>query len=146
MLDSLLEVRGETARKFRVGIGVDLPQPAAAAVELLAPPTVWQGNTPPPAASVGWFFHLDAKNIVATYWEPLPAPERPGTSHGFRVRLLETAGRPGRVSLRAYRPVISARQVDLQGQTLLQVPVEGDRLSLDFAAYEWIEVEAVWKP
>jgi len=145
MLDSLLVVRGETARKFRLGIGVDLPQPAAAAVELLAPTTVWQGSTPPPAAGVGWFFHLDAKNIVATHWEPL-TPDQAGNGQGFRVRLLETTGRPGRVSLRAYRPVISARQVDLQGQTLVQVPVEGDRLTLDFAAYEWIEVEAVWKP
>jgi alpha-mannosidase len=146
MLDSLLVVRGETARRFRLGIGVDLPQPAAAAIELLAPTTVWHGETLPPAASVGWFFHLDAKNVVATHWEPLANQGEAGKAHGFRARLLETSGRPGRVALRAFRPVISARQVDLQGQTLVQVPVEGDRMTLDFAAYEWIEVEAVWKP
>ena len=63
---------------------------------------------------------------------------------GFRARLLETVGRPGRVTLRTYRPLDAARQVDYLGQTLVQAPVEGDQLRLDFAAYEWIQVEATW--
>ena len=37
MLDSLLVVRGETTRKFSLGIGVSLPQPAASAIEFLTP-------------------------------------------------------------------------------------------------------------
>ena len=36
-LDSLLLVRGETARRFRLGIGIDLPQPMAAALDFAAP-------------------------------------------------------------------------------------------------------------
>ncbi|GAG33984.1 unnamed protein product, partial [marine sediment metagenome] len=39
-LDTLLVVRGETARRFRLGIAVDLPHPAPAALSFLAPPKV----------------------------------------------------------------------------------------------------------
>ena len=37
ILDSLLIVRGETARQFRLAIGVDVPNPTAAAAECLTP-------------------------------------------------------------------------------------------------------------
>ncbi len=63
---------------------------------------------------------------------------------GFRARLLETSGRPGRVTLRAFRPVAAARQVDFLGQAMLELPVDNDKIVLDFAAHEWIEVEATW--
>ncbi|MGD9722215.1 MAG: hypothetical protein AB7O59_11770 [Pirellulales bacterium] len=151
MLDSLLIVRGETARRFQMGIGVGLAQPAAAAMELITP----SASRLAPAggsASGGWFFHVDAKNVVATHWQPLFAAGTAQSSgaageclvKGFRARLLETAGRAGRVTLRTFRPVAQARQVDFLGQTLVTAPAEGDRLSLDFAANEWIEVEAMW--
>ena len=102
MLDSLLVVRGERARQFNLGIGVDLPQPAAAALEFMTPPTLWLGEAPPPASSHGWLFHVDAKNVLATHWEPLvdDTADPDGTAggrapiKGFRARLLETAGRP----------------------------------------------------
>ncbi|MHC4180952.1 MAG: hypothetical protein ACYSWU_25930, partial [Planctomycetota bacterium] len=57
-LDTLLVVRGETARHFRLGIGIDLPHPMPAAIGFLAPQTMRFGLAPPPAAS-GWLFHLD---------------------------------------------------------------------------------------
>jgi alpha-mannosidase len=152
MLDSLLVVRGERERRFHVGIGVSLPQPAAAALEFLTPQTVQRNDGPPGSTDSGWFFHLDAKNVVATHWEPLVDADAPttgatgGTSPviGFRARLLETAGRAGRVTLRTFRPVAKARQVDFLGQTLLQAPVDGDKITLDFGSQEWIEVEATW--
>ncbi len=151
MLDTLLVVRGETARRFSLGIAVDVPQSAAAAVEFISPPCGLLDAGSPPTAPSGWFFHVDAHNIVATHWEPLfaessseLAPDGNLPVVGFRARLLETAGRAGRVTLRAFRPVASARQVDFLGQTILDVPVEDDRITLDFAAHEWIEVEAVW--
>ncbi len=152
MLDSLLVVRGETARRFTLGIGVDLPQPAAAALEFITPQTVSFDAGPSPTHTSGWFFHLGAKNVVATHWRPLAAanPDDPSLSGaaapvlGFRTRLLETAGRSGRVILRAFRNVARARQVDFFGQTLLELPVDNDKITLDFAAHEWIEVEAHW--
>jgi hypothetical protein len=136
-----------------LGIGVDLPQPAAAAVEFMTPPCAWHGEGPPGASASGWFFHLDARNVVATHWEPLAGEAADkstpdggaGPVQGFRARLLETAGRSGRVTLRTFRAVARARQIDFLGQTLLEAPVDDDRITLDFAGYEWIEVEAVWR-
>jgi alpha-mannosidase len=152
MLDSLLVVRGETTRRFKVGIGVDLPQSAAAALEFVTPPTLSFDAGPPPTNNSGWFFHLGAKNVVATHWRPLVdaavdapvAGDSTAPVHGFRARLLETAGQSGRVTLRAFRNVTRARQVDFFGQTLLELPVDNDKITLDFAAHEWIEVEAYW--
>lgn len=152
MLDSLLVVRGETARRFSLGIGVDLPQAAAAALEFVTPETSWFDAGPPPASSSGWFFHLGAKNVLATHWQALTdaGPDQPPVGEstvpvrGFRARLLETAGQSGRVTLRAFRNVARARQVDFFGQTLLELPVDNDKITLDFAAHEWIEVEAFW--
>jgi alpha-mannosidase len=153
MLDSLLVVRGETARQFTIGIGVDLSHSAAAAIELITPVTACDETTSPAANVSGWFFHMDAKNVLATHWQPLvddrqddgPADDAPKPVRGFRARLVETAGRAGRVTLRTFRPVAAARQIDFLGQTLVEVPFEDDKIRLDFAAHEWIEVEAVWK-
>ncbi len=155
MLDTLLVVRGETARRFTLAIGVDLPQPAAAALELLEPPLVHFETTPPPVNLSGWFFHAGAKNIVATHWEPLvdePAesaaegatPTGSAGIKGFRARLLEISGHAGRVPLRAFRPVSYARQVDFLGETILELYVDDDKIMLDFGPYELLEVEVHW--
>ena len=69
-LDTLLVVRGETARSFRLGIGIDVPHPMAAALGFLAPPLVLPDQPPPPTPT-GWLFHLDCRNVLATHWEPL---------------------------------------------------------------------------
>ena len=71
MLDTLLVVRGETARRFELAIGVDVPQPAAAALDFVTPATLVEGDFSAPASVSGWFFHLDSKNVVATHWQPI---------------------------------------------------------------------------
>ena len=139
-LDTLLVVRGERARKFKLGVGLELPHPWQQAVDLLDPPVIVpRVSAPPAAARNGWLFNVDAKNVTATHWEPL---HEEGKVVGFRVRLLETEGRPGRVQLRAFREVRSARQIDFIGQTLVELTVSGDTIPLDLTAYEWVEVEA----
>jgi alpha-mannosidase len=150
MLDSLLIVRGETARTFRMAVAVDLPHAAAAAQALLAPNVSLATAGSIPKLASGWFFHVGARHVIATDWSPVLADPDPGHEHaerrvrGFRARFLETEGRPGRVAVRAPRSLEHARQMGYLGQTLLEVPVEDDKIWLDFAAYEWIAVEAVW--
>jgi hypothetical protein len=143
MLDTLLIVRGETRRRFRLGVGIDLAYSLPSALELLSSPVVVPdfASSPRPAAS-SWLFHVDARNVISTHWSPL---ERDGQQVGFRVRLLETEGRPGRALLRGFREIGSARQVDFLGQTLVELPLDSGGVRLDFAAHEWVEVEAVWK-
>jgi len=155
MLDSLLIARGETARSFTLGIGVDLAHPAQAALDLLAPTCLRQETNAPPTTGASWLFHVDAKNIVATHWEPLvltssdtamtAGDAMTAPTHGFCVRLLETEGKAGRATLRALRPLAAARQVDFQGQPLLELPIEDDKIVIDIGAHEWLHIEARWK-
>ena len=114
-LDTLLVTQGETARTFRLGIGIDVPNSPAAALGFLAPPLVLP-DQPPTPTSTGWLFHLDCRNVLATHWEPvdnsrgLTAPGEseqtlPAGETAFRVRLLETDGRGVRLGLRCFRSV-----------------------------------------
>src|SRR5262249_15004167 len=88
MLDTMLIVRGEGQRKFRLGIALDHPQPVQAAVEWLSPVvTVREQAAPPRGAASSWLFHLDVPNVITTHWEPSCES---GTVQGFVVRLQET--------------------------------------------------------
>ena len=60
---------------------------------------------------------------------------------GFRARLVETEGFSGRVRLRTLRDIENARQVDFRGETLAELPVAGDCVTIDVAAFEWVEIE-----
>ncbi|MBX9788002.1 MAG: hypothetical protein K2Y37_03735 [Pirellulales bacterium] len=146
MLDTLLVVRGETRREWRLGIGVDLSNPTAAALDLVTPLAVVPAADPPGGQASGWLFHLEGAHIVATHWEPLWG-EPPNTDRviGFRIRLLDTQGKAGRVRLRTPQPVSLARQVDFQGQTLVMLVTSGDSAMVDFSAFEWVEIEVLWR-
>lgn len=139
MIDSLLVVRGESERKFRLGVGVELKNSLHEALSLLAPETKLFQNAAPPANTSGWLFHIDARTVVATHWEPVVEAER---AAGVRVRLLETAGRPARIKLTGFRPFAAARQIDFRGQPLLDCQVDEGVARLELAAHEWVEVEA----
>ncbi|MGE0609660.1 MAG: hypothetical protein AB7O62_21390, partial [Pirellulales bacterium] len=140
MLDTLLVVRGDTARTFRLGIGLNLPYPAQAAWGLITPLTAHLQTAPAPVAGPSsWFCHIDLKNVMATHWSPLVAE---GRVVGLRTRLLETEGRPGRAKLSAFRPFASARHVDFEGHTLAELNIEEGAVMIDFACNEWVEVEA----
>ncbi len=142
MLDSLLVVRGERARQFEWGIGVDVKHPLHEAMGLLTPPTaVYRSAGPPAGAEQGWMFHLDRRNVAATSWTPLL---QDGQVQGFRVRLLETAGRTVHTRLEAYRPISVAYRLDFAGQTLGSCTVRDGGVAIDLAAHEWLEVEARW--
>ena len=142
MLDTLLVVRGETQRRFKLAIGVGLTQPIAQAMELLDPLAVLPDASQPTSGAAGWLFHIDAKNMLATHWEAL---REDGCQVGFRLRMLETSGKAGRVQVRAFKPLAGARQTDYLGQTLAELTVDDDRVNVDVSAYEWVELEARWR-
>ena len=93
MLDSLLIVRGETARQFRLAIGVDVPNPTAAAAECLTPAAELHEVARPPAGErQGWLFHLDARGVLATHWQALgPQPPVETAERASDVPLGDTA-------------------------------------------------------
>jgi alpha-mannosidase len=164
-LDTLLVVRGETCRRFHLGLGIDLVQPMAAATAFLGPRTVAAGWARP-ANAAGWLFHLDARGVLATHWEAVDggqgAVESPRTASGgsaweapaghpraaspagFRVRLLETEGRSIALGLRTLRTVRSAQKLGPPDEPPSDLPVEGDRIAISLGPHEWAEVEARW--
>lgn len=139
MLDTLLIGKGETRRKFRFVIGVEIEHPAAIALDTLEDLHISRDVAQPTSGTTGWLFHCDVKNLVATHWESLVEGEK---VVGFRVRLLETEGLAGRVHLRTIRPITSARQIDGRNQTLINLTPEPDKLGFEVGAYEWLELEA----
>jgi alpha-mannosidase len=141
MLDTLLVTRGERQRRFRLGIGVDLQHPLHEAIGLVAPPIVVPNSPSPASGSAGWLFHLSSRSVIATSWQPL---EESGRIAGFRVRLLETAGRAASFALSAFKPVRSAGTVDFLGNPLAELTIEDGKIKLELSAYEWVEVVAKW--
>lgn len=140
--DTLLVAGGERSRRFQLGIGIDVPCPAEEAWSLVAPPTLHPDNAPPPEGdSTGWLFHLDSRTVLATAWEPLLDDNR---VVGFRVRLLETAGKSQRVRLQTFRAVSQARCTDFRGHALADLTLEEDAIAIDLAAEEWAQIEARW--
>jgi alpha-mannosidase len=139
-LDTLLIVKGETARRFRLGIGLDLPQPVAAAIDFLSP-EIEVNEVAAPQNPSGWLFHIDARNVVATAWEPLEEDSR---LVGFTTRVLETEGRNTRCHLSCFRPPVHAEMTDFLGGDRDDLDVEKDRITIDIAAHEWLQVEARW--
>jgi alpha-mannosidase len=90
-LDTLLVVQGETARSFRLGIGIDLPNAMHAALGFLAPKTICFPAASPPT-NHGWLFHLDHRNVIATRWEPMfmsPLPLGEGQGEGGETKIAE---------------------------------------------------------
>jgi alpha-mannosidase len=157
-LDTLLVVPGETARSFRLGIGIDVPHPMAAALGLIAPPLVLP-DQPRPPTSTGWLFHLDCRNVLATHWAPLTKdnntpisssrePTAPGeiaTTRGFRVRLLETDGHGVQLRLRCFRAMASARKINPGEAALMELAIEGDGVVIPIGPHQWIEVEVLFQ-
>lgn len=142
MLDTLLVVEGERERSFRLGIGVDLKYPLQESCDFLAPLAGDTLTAPPlagPASS--WLFHIDSRNVLATGWTPLLEAAR---VVGFRVRLLETAGRAAHAKIQSCYPIATATRQDFRGDSLGACPVEAGATRVDLNANEWIEVAARW--
>lgn len=134
-LDTILAVKGEQARQFRIGIGVDLPAITRTALDFLAT----DSHSVLPCAAVhesGWLFHFDAKNVLAIHWQPLD------NAQGFRVRVIETEQRASRVRLRAFKPIRSARLVNALGDELQPATVNEDgAVEFSVAAHDVLELE-----
>jgi alpha-mannosidase len=141
MLDSILITRGERARKFRLGIGLDLAHPLHEAWNQLLPPTSLHTTLPATGPGSGWLFHIDARNVVATHWSPLVESDK---VVGFRARLLETEGRPAKLALSAFREISAAQLVDFRGEKLKPCEIDAGRVKLELSGNEWVEIEARW--
>ena len=142
MLDTLLIVKGESARSFRLGIGVNLSYALQESIAQMIPPSAVQVTAPAPVGpSSSWLFHIDSRNVTATAWAPLVEE---GVVTGFIVRVLETAGRSARTRIQSCHDIVSAERRDFMGRGTGACAVEKGAAVVELGANEWAEVVARW--
>jgi alpha-mannosidase len=142
MLDTLLVAGLESTRTFSLGVVLDLENPAHAAQELITPAFIVQVEDGPPAAGpTGWLVRTNSKNVVILQ---LQFVEHTGSDRGWGLafNLLETGGHATRCRLRLFRDPSWARQIDFQGDTIIDLTVEDDAVLIDFTPYELMRIEA----
>lgn len=155
MVDSLLIVGKESARRFCFALGVDVGYSMSAAAERLTPvpeltrvsqPSVSQDSTRELNSS-SWLFHLSAKNILVTWWEP--TFDEQGRWSGVQIRMRETEGRSGSLAIRCPLKIASADQVKLGGEFIQSVDHLADddpsRLRVEFGRFEYFQLLIRWK-
>jgi len=148
-LDTILITGNEQARRFRLGIGLNVNQPHAAAQEFLAPTTAeFFPDQAAPAAVAGWLFHINARNVTATHWEPIKEDAATTDAKrmiGVRLRLLEVTGASTTCSVRSVYPIERAQCVDFAGHLVAELPTEQDRVMIELLPHAWSELEIYWR-
>ncbi|MCP4784430.1 MAG: hypothetical protein GY903_06830 [Fuerstiella sp.] len=153
MLDSLLLVEGESARRFEVTLEFDQAYPMRTAQEILLPPVplVTESRIPKGTASA-WILGLSSKNVIVarTRCECLndqsAVPEMtddPAASSSASLTLLlqETEGRSANCLIRTARPPASARQRRPDGTTIQELRVSEKGVHVEFSRFQIKEVE-----
>ena len=126
MLDTLLIAGVESTRSFALGVVLDLENPAHAAVDAISPVFVVpvEGG-PPPNGPTGWLAQVDSKNVVISHLEFV---EQTGSDRGWGLacHLLETSGHATRCRVRLFRNPSWRRQVDFQGDTIIDLTTQDE--------------------
>jgi hypothetical protein len=132
----------------RVGIGIDLPNSAVAAKQFAlehCSSTVMSATDAhralPPSA---WFLHIDARNALITFIEPIRDQGESNHVVGLRIRIMETKGLDSRAKLSAYRPFASANRVQFNGELFSILHIHDGTIELDLAPNDWFEIAAYW--
>jgi len=139
-LDTLLLTAGETRNRRQFAIGLNCQYPSQTSLALLTagrPAAVSLPIRPP--SPTGWFLHVDAKNVIVTHLELLPAP-----ANGVRLRLLETEGRGVGARVSAFRPFATARRTDFRGEPVESLSIVEGRAELEIGPNRWLQIEAEW--
>lgn len=143
MLDTILIPHGESQRKFRLGIGLDLPYSLPAARDFMyQPQPVFETASMPAPGNSSWMFHLEAKNVILTSLESLT--DESGELIGCKTKILETEGRNAKGALRCFRKVAEAHLCDFHGNRISKCQVDGDRIIFQLAPGQWYPVEILW--
>ncbi|MBA2115718.1 glycoside hydrolase family 38 N-terminal domain-containing protein [Bremerella alba] len=143
MLDTILIPHGETRRKFRLGIGLDLPYSLPAAREFMyQPQPVFESASMPAPGNSSWLFHLEAKNVALTSLQSLT--DENDNVIGCHTKILETEGRNAKGALRCFRQVREAHLCDFHGNRISKCKVDGDRIIFQLAPGQWYPLEVQW--
>jgi alpha-mannosidase len=141
MLDTLLVAGRESTRSFTLGAVLDLEHPFHAAQDLLAPALVVPiDDGPPSIGATGWLAQVDHKGVAVSHIEFVKETSD-GRGWGLIFHLLETNGTSARCRLRLFRDPSWARQADFLGETIVDLSISGDAVSIDLTPHELARVE-----
>ena len=121
--DMVLIPRGEDARRFHFGIGIDLADPLAEAAAFGAPRPIVIDNAAVGQSALTRFLEVTPASVAVEELKPVyetptedaessPEPDPPRLA-GFRILLHETAGKKTQARLRTRLPIASAAECDL---------------------------------
>ncbi len=136
MLDTLLIVEHENRRRFQIALAVDAPTSAGAATSYLAP--LFIAETEVDSTNNGWLFHLNCKNIVLVGIDP--KLDAQGSVVGVTMRLQESEGRAGDLTISCPHRVSSAKRIDLLGESLFDLKTDRDAVHVGFLAFQFFQV------
>ncbi len=146
MLDSVLMIGRESRRSFRLALGVGVRYPMMASCQWMTPLIEFESQVDPKKLPNGWLYHFDCKNILATWWQPLWDQE--SRLKGLQIRLKETEGRGGKMTIRCPRNLESAARTNFDGESIrpLEIDDAKDRVAVDFAGFEYFQISLIWVP
>jgi alpha-mannosidase len=141
MLDTLLVAGAEVGRTFTLGVALDLEYPFHAIQDLQTPAQVVPvAGLPKSVPTSGWLAQVDHKAVVVSHVE---FAREIGESHGWGIvlQLQETAGHAARSRVRLFRNPTWARQCDCLGDTIVELSIDGDSVSVDLTPHEIARIE-----
>ena len=113
-LDAVLIPAGETRRRFRFGVGVDLERPHRAALEFADVPPFALADVPSPKRIAATPFASSAGNVQIL--ERRSILDASGDFVGVRLTALETVGAKTTTTLKASLPIERVEFVDFNGE------------------------------
>ncbi len=117
-LDAILIPEGETKRRFRFAIGIDLEDPHYEALEYLAPDPLRLDNTPCPKRPVSTFISSNEQNVQIIETFPIlpeTSANKSGSLAGVRLTILETHSVKTHATIRSFLPIDRVESLDLIG-------------------------------
>lgn len=138
-LDTILSVHGEQGANFRIGIGVDLPSKTRSAIDFLMSgrePSTVEGT--PAGTDTGWFFHVDAKNVVISSWEPLP------DGQGVVLHLVETECKKSKARIRSFNAFRGAHVIDQNDRELSELAIEDSAAVVEVSPHSYQRLRLTW--
>jgi alpha-mannosidase len=141
MLDTLLIAGKESARTFQLGVALDIEHPWHATTDALAPAFVVPTSAgPPKTGPAGWLVAADNKAVAIVGLAYLEN-SGDGRGWGLAITLLETAGRAARCKVRLFRDPTYARQIDFNGEVIMDLPIDGDAVLVDLTPHELARID-----
>ena len=137
-LDTLLVVKGESQRQFRLGIAVNANDPMFMSYDFLLGQEgfVFPVQNRPKNLS-SWLFQIESHHVIALYWEPVIEADK---TVGYRVFLQETDGRRAHFALRSFLPPKRAVAMNLMGKEQKTLKTNADAVLIDMHSHELLPI------